>query len=365
MSNCENVSIHFTRFTLYLISCIKTSLWAFKLKTLVQTSTRNMNQKKDPKLDSTSTVQITGSGSDTGTTLPIGFLQNRKYSLQQLMSTTSHGSQVSGTQLLIHKGLLVFSFSWENTVLHVGSKCKAMTMPSTFKPCWSVRTYRSCCLPTKHWRIYGSNIYFRMVRLIPSPRARLLLKKSCSSSFPEHSRHVCQKLRAQNVMAVGGIPPPPTKLSSNHSFHILCSLASCPNPSIHVQFEKNWLLPLHPTHENPSRATSPSLPSPFWRTTTPTPMRGVLAEDAALAAVHGRGVLGVEVLGLFVLVAVHEAEHARPRLVGQRVRLEVGLERGWEREVVDAVDGGLRDDGATRQLLQAQHWKWTERERHS
>lgn len=84
-------------------------------------------------------------------------------------------------------------------------------------------------------------------------------------------------------------------------------------------------------------------------------MRGVLAEDAALAAVHGRGVLGVEVLGLFVLVAVHEAEHARPRLVGQRVRLEVGLERGWEREVVDAVDGGLRDDGATRQLLQAQH----------
>lgn len=81
----------------------------------------------------------------------------------------------------------------------------------------------------------------------------------------------------------------------------------------------------------------------------------MLADDAALAAVHGGRVLGVEVLGLFVLVAVHEAEHACPRLIGQRIGLEVGLERWWEREVVDAIDCGLGNDGAACQLLQAQH----------
>lgn len=67
----------------------------------------------------------------------------------------------------------------------------------------------------------------------------------------------------------------------------------------------------------------------------------MLADDAALAAVHGGRVLGVEVLGLFVLVAVHEAEHACPCLIGQRIGLEVRLECWWEWEVVDAVDGGL------------------------
>ena len=145
-----------------------------------------------------------------------------------------------------------------------------------------------------------------------------------------------------------------SKLSLNHSLHILHSRRP---ESIPPTVSENCYLCCPSNIHDHTPPPFPPHPS------TPNPVCCVLADDATLAAVHRGWVLGVEVFGLFVLVTVHEAEHARPRLVGQRIWLEVGLESGREGKVVDAIYGGLWDDRATRQLLQAQHWKWEQRQR--
>jgi len=57
----------------------------------------------------------------------------------------------------------------------------------------------------------------------------------------------------------------------------------------------------------------------------------------------------------FVLVAVHEAVYAHVCLVGEQVGLEVGLERCWQGQLLDAVDRGVGRNGPAAELLQGEH----------
>ncbi len=54
-----------------------------------------------------------------------------------------------------------------------------------------------------------------------------------------------------------------------------------------------------------------------------------------------RSVRGFQDPVLFVFVAVHEAVYAHVCLVDEKVGLEVGLERGRQGKLLDAVDGRL------------------------
>ena len=73
-----------------------------------------------------------------------------------------------------------------------------------------------------------------------------------------------------------------------------------------------------------------------------------------------RSVRGFEDAVLFVFVAVYEAVYAHVGLIDEQVRLEMGLESGRQRKLLDAVDGRLRGDGTAAELLQRQHCKRTE-----
>lgn len=77
--------------------------------------------------------------------------------------------------------------------------------------------------------------------------------------------------------------------------------------------------------------------------------------DAAALLTAGRRVTGFEDLVLFVFVAVHEAVYAHVCLVDEQVRLEMGLERGRQRQLLNTIDGRVGGDGPAAELLQGQH----------